>query len=360
MAKNKGVGKRRLSLTDKLLLSLSILLICGSALALGYVSLMNWSPLAEVVSGESGTTGGNHTVVIDEDIKTTGDAEDKTVNFLVTGIDYTQSDASAGTARGKLTDVIMVVQLDLGEDTVSVLQIPRDTWVGTNVSSTGKINAVYGKSGLEGLARVIYDQLSIPLDHYVNINMDGFINIVDAVGGVEINIQESFTLEGVTFRPGLQTLNGLQAEKFVRERYHRSGGDIGRLNAQRQFLAAMFQKFKNLSMSEITSLVSILMKEVTTDLNVGTVLDLVSDVLNISTDDIAFYTLPGEGATASNGQSVWSVHKEVAAELLNENFRAYTDPVTADQLRIQELRNSTDYYDNNTDTITDLLGSSEP
>lgn len=349
--------KRKMSWADKLLFTLSTVLICGAALALGYVSLMSWSPLAEVVSEETGADGGStHVATIDTAIQNTGEAQEKTVNFLVTGIDYTATDSSAGTNRGKLTDVIMVVQLNLEEGSASVLQIPRDTWVGTNVSSTGKINAVYGRSGLEGLAQVIYDQLSIPLDHYVNVNMDGFINIVDVIGGVEINVQESFTLEGVTFYPGVQTLNGLQAEKFVRERYHRSGGDIGRLNAQRQFLAALFKKFKGISIGEVTNLVPILMKEVTTDLNVGTVLDLVKDVLNLDTDAIAFYTLPGEGATAGNGQSVWTVHKEAAAEILNENFRPYSDNVPASSLRIQELRNSTDYYDDNASTITDLLG----
>lgn len=69
---------------------------------------------------------------------------------------------------------------------------------------------------MENLARVIYDRLRLPIDHYVTINMDGFVSVIDAIGGVEINVQESFTLEGVTFKPGLQTLNGLQAEKFVR------------------------------------------------------------------------------------------------------------------------------------------------
>ena len=236
MARKKSPKTHRYSLTDRILVCLSALMICGSALALAYVSLMNWSPLAEVVSNES---GGNHTASIDQEIQNTGEAQEKTLNFLVTGIDYTTTDASAGTSRGKLTDVIMVVQLDLGSNEVDVLQIPRDTWVGTNASSTGKINAVYGRSGLEGLARTIYDQLSIPLDHYVNVNMDGFINIVDAIGGVEMEITESFTLEGVTFSPGVQTLSGIEAEKFVRERHHRSGGDIGRINAQRAFHAPL-------------------------------------------------------------------------------------------------------------------------
>ena len=354
MAKKKS----KMSLKDRLLAVFSVVVICGAALALGYASLMNWSPLAEVVEDEGGTVSGGstqHVTSIDNSIKNTGEAGEKIVNFLVTGIDYTETDLAAGTGRGKLTDVIMVVQLNLEEDSVSVLQIPRDTWVGTNVSATGKINAVYGRSGLSGLAEVIYDQLSIPLDHYVNVNMDGFMNIVDAVGGVEINVQESFTLEGVTFRPGLQTLNGLQAEKFVRERYNRSGGDIGRMKAQRQFLAAMFKKFTNISAGEVTKLVPIMMKEVTTDLNVGTVLDLVGDVLKLNTDAISFYTLPGEGATASNGQSVWTVHKAAAADILNENFRPFSDPIPAETLKIQELRNSTDYYDNNSNTVSDLL-----
>ena len=98
------------------------------------------------------------------------------------------------------------------------------------------------------------------------------------------------------------------------------------------------------------------MHEVTTDLRVGTVLELLPEVLALNTDNISFYTLPGEGATASNGQSVWTIHKEVAAEMLNENFRPYSDPVPAEKLRMQELRNSTDYYDKNNSTITDLLG----
>src|SRR5699024_10159884 len=108
-------------------------------------------------------------------------------------------------SRGKLTDVIMVVQIDLETGSVSALQIPRDTWVGTNVSETGKINAVYGLSGIDGLAEVIYDRLLIPIDHYVTVDMDGFIAIVDAIGGVTITIDETFTLEGVTFTPGTHT-----------------------------------------------------------------------------------------------------------------------------------------------------------
>lgn len=333
---------------DRMLLIVSVVLIGVSAGIIGYVSLMNWAPLPEV--DESG-----HAVSIDEGIQTAEENRGKVTNFLVTGIDYNTIDPSAGTARGKLTDVIMVVQLNLETQKVNILQIPRDTYVGTDVSSTGKINAVYGKSGMEGLAQVIYDRFKLPVDHYVNVIMDGFIRIVDAVGGVEINIQESFTLEGYTFQPGLQTLNGIEAEKFVRERHSRPGSDIGRMNAQREFLSAMFKKFKSLSLDEITALVPVVMEEVTTDLNVKTVLSLVEVMMQIDENDISFFTVPGEGCTAPNGQSVWSVHLEPLAELLNENFHPFDEPVPASELNLVELQNTTDYYDNNNSTVGDIL-----
>ena len=123
--------------------------------------------------------------------------------------------------------------------------------------------------------------------------MDGFIAIVDAIGGVTITIDETFTLEGVTFTPGTHTLSGIEAEKFVRERHSRSGGDIGRINAQRQFLAALFSEMKDLSASELTSLASVVMQNVTTDLSVGTALSLVQEILTMDTDNMSFYMLPG-------------------------------------------------------------------
>ena len=351
MAKN-GNKKRRLSALDRVLLVLSVVLIGVSAGIIGYVSLMNWKPLSEV--DESGNA-----VSIDESIQTAEENRGRVTNFLVTGIDYNTIDASAGTARAKLTDVIMVVQLNLDTNKVDVLQIPRDTYVGTDVSSTGKINGVYGRSGLEGLAQVIYDRFQLPVDHYVNINMDGFITIVDAIGGVEINIQESFTLEGVTFQPGLQTLNGIEAEKFVRERHSR-GSDVGRMNAQREFLAALFQKFKHLSIGQITNLVPTVMENVTTDLDVKTVLSMVEIVLGIEMEDISFHMVPGEGCYAPNWQSVWSVHIEPLLEIINESFRPYEEPLTASDLNLVELQNTTDVYDENTSTVGDLLdGGSE-
>ncbi|HIR60230.1 MAG TPA: LCP family protein [Candidatus Faecivivens stercoravium] len=357
MAKDKHKVKPPIGRANGILLVVSILLIVGAVLVAGYTSIMNWTPLAEVeetVNSDGSTVQGS-VATIDEDIKTPESEAGRVVNFLVAGIDYNTTDATAGVSRGKLTDVIMVVQIDLETGSVSALQIPRDTWVGTNVSATGKINAVYGLSGIDGLAEVIYDRLLIPIDHYVTVDMDGFIAIVDAIGGVTITIDETFTLEGVTFTPGTHTLSGIEAEKFVRERHSRSGGDIGRINAQRQFLAALFSEMKDLSASELTSLASVVMQNVTTDLSVGTALSLVQEILTMDTDNMSFYMLPGQTATAYNGQSIWSAHKDELAAILNEHFRPYSDKVPAENLPIEEVANTVDYYDDNSATVTDIL-----
>ncbi len=336
--------KKKLSFADRIMMIISVILIIASICSIGYLGIMNWKPLTELDEYGNAAT-------IDSDIQNSANIKKKATNFLITGIDYAE-----GTGRGKLTDVIMVVSFNMENGAINVLQIPRDTYIGTEYP-TGKINAVYGnknKGGVENLARVIYDRFRLPIDHYVTINMDGFVNLVDAIGGVEVDVKESFTLEGVTFKPGVQVLNGLKAEKFVRERYSR-GGDIGRINGQREFMAALIKKLKSLSVKEITSLAPTLMKNVTTDMNVKTILTFAEKARKLDMANIKFHMAAGESAYI-NGYSVWTVHKEVLAKTLNENFRPFSDPVPASKLNIREVRNTISHYDDNTTTIDDILG----
>jgi len=350
--------KRRLGTADRILLALSLVLIFGAAAMIGYASLMNWTPLAETGPrpGPDGTiTSGP--VSLDPDMNTSADIKEKIVHFLVVGTDYTETDLKAGTGRANLSDVIMVVSLNKEDGSVNVLNIPRDTFIGTEYP-TGKINAVYNnkeKGGIENLARVIYDRFRIPIDHYVTINMDGFISLVDAIGGVEIVVEQGFTLEGVTINPGKQTLTGLQAEKFVRERHSRSGGDIGRIQAQRSFLAALFKKCKNLSVSELTALAPIAFQEISTDLTVKQMLEIGLKVLKLDSDKISFHLVPGEACYA-NGFSVWSVHKDELAAILNDYFRPFSDPIPAEDLNVIEVQHTIDHFDDMSTNAGELLG----
>ncbi len=359
MAKGNN-QKNPMGVKNGLLLTLSIILIVCSVLLAGYTSLMNWTPLTETSEtlNEQGEVVSTSTAVIDEDIKTPEVVKGQAVNFLVVGIDYNTIDATAGVSRGKLTDVVMVVQIDLKEGSVRALQFPRDTYVGYNRSVTGKINAIYSSYGIQGLAEVIYDQFALTIDHYVTVDMNGFIKIVDAIGGVTIDIDEYFTLEGVTFSPGTHTLTGIEAEKFVRERHSRSGGDIGRINAQRKFLAALFQEMKDLSARELTSLASVVMQNVTTDLSVGTALSLVQEILGMDTDNLSFYTVPGTTGMAGD-QSIWRVFKDDIADIMNEYFRPYTDPVPMEELMVDGIINGNSQYETGSATVTELIGGDD-
>ena len=68
--------------------------------------------------------------------------------------------------------------------------------------------------GIEGLAQFIYDKLNIPIDHYATITMKGFRQVIDQIGGVEVDVPNPINLDGVELDPGKQVLNGDQAEKF--------------------------------------------------------------------------------------------------------------------------------------------------
>ena len=218
-------------------------------------------------------------------------------------------------AGQKLTDVIMVVSFNMETNEINILQIPRILISVQNIlpERSTRFTAIRIRAASKMWPGLSMTGSGLPIDHYVTINMDGFVNVVDAIGGVEVNVQESFTLEGVTIKPGLQTLDGIKAEKFVRERHSR-GGDIGRINGQREFMAAIVKKLKGLSLGELTSLaLPLWMKNVTTDMNVKTLLAFAEKAMKLDMDNMKFHMVAGEGATI-NGYSVWTVHKGAGSD----------------------------------------------
>lgn len=92
-------------------------------------------------------------------------------------------------------------------------------------------------------------------------------------------------------------------------------------------------------------------------MTVNDVLTLAPQVLKLDTSQISFHMVPGEG-TYAGSYSVWSVHKQVLADLLNEYFRPFSDPVPAEELNITEIANTTDYYDDNDTTVDEIIGGS--
>ncbi|MCX4859751.1 LCP family protein [Streptomyces canus] len=181
-------------------------------------------------------------------------------NYLIVGSDSRAGLSSeqkkqlhTGSAEGKRTDSMMILHTGSNGDTL--ISLPRDsdveipTFVGSESGKTYKgtgrhvkLNAAYAEDGPELLVRTVEYNTGLKIDHYVEIGFAGFANIVDAVGGVEIDIPKGGmkdTKSGADFTAGKQTLNGDQALAFVRTRYALAGSDLDRTKNQQKFLNAL-------------------------------------------------------------------------------------------------------------------------
>ncbi len=324
--KSKNV-KKKSSTKEKILMSIFVIIITASVVCVAGVFIMNTKFFKN-------TDSGNKSDNLNENIATPEDIKEKNVNFLIAGIDYL-----AGSGRGKLTDVVMVVSFDIEGKKINVLQIPRDTYIG-NDYPTGKINAIYGQKnngGIEGLANRINKTLNISIDHYVTLNMDGFKNIIDKIGGVQVDVPKQITLEGITIKKGSQVLDGITAEKFVRERHSYANADLGRLEAQKLFMKALIEKVFSMGKAKIATLAPSLIGDITTDLTLGKMLGYYGKVLTVNRDEINFHLIPIVGGGWNGKVSVLSIMKYPTADMLNEYFRPYTEKIGAEDLGVIEL-----------------------
>ncbi|OKJ99904.1 transcriptional regulator [Streptomyces sp. CB03234] len=157
-----------------------------------------------------------------------------------------------GSAEGKRTDSMMILAACGSGNTM--VSLPRDSDVeipsfvgsesGKSFPAHGrrvKLNAAYAEDGPELLVRTVEHNTGLRIDHYAEIGFAGFANIVDALGGVEMNIEKGFKdkKSGADFQAGKQTLNGEQALAFVRTRYAFAESDLARTKNQQKFLSAL-------------------------------------------------------------------------------------------------------------------------
>ncbi|QNE84884.1 LytR family transcriptional regulator [Streptomyces rutgersensis] len=185
--------------------------------------------------------------------------EGEGTNYLIVGSDsrdgMTDDDKKrlhTGSAEGKRTDSMMI--LHVGSNGNTMVSLPRDSEVeipSFKGSESGKLfpaqgrrvklNAAYAEDGPELLVRTVEYNTGLRIDHYAEIGFGGFANIVDALGGVEMDIPKAFKdkKSGADFQAGEQTLDGQQALAFVRTRYAFAGSDLDRTKNQQKFLATL-------------------------------------------------------------------------------------------------------------------------
>lgn len=266
--------------------------------------------------------------------------KDEMFNFLLIGKD----------AAADNTDVMMLISYNVKEKDIAVMQIPRDTYVCLNYRSY-KINALYGIYRTEGENKKVNDpdlyalqQLSEFLEkniciniHYnAMINLEGFRNVVDILGGVEVDIPtdmyyyddtQNLTID---LKKGKQLLNGEKAEQFVRFRSGWLQADIGRIDAQKIFMSALLKEVKDhFNISTIIQIADQVFKHVKTDLSLDQMVYLAKNMLSVDLNDMTFMTMPGYSPTPPPYAAWYYVmNRRGVLNIVNEYYNIYDSNVT--------------------------------
>lgn len=229
-----------------------------------------------------------------------------------------------------LTDFIAVVGYNPATGDISILSIPRDTkYTGKNGRDTAfsKINAIYQGKHIDKLQAEIEKMLDIKIDYYVVFDHKALWEVVDAIGGVTVNVERDMKYSDpaqklyINLKKGVQKLNGKQAEQYVRYRKGYSNGDIGRISAQQNFIKSFIAEcVKPANIGKLPNAAKIGFQYIKTNVTMDTVLSYIEDVAKIDMAKIRMETLPGYPQTMS-GVSFYIMNEKEIKELSKEMFK---------------------------------------
>jgi len=239
----------------------------------------------------------------------------------------------AGTdADGIRTDTIIVATFDTNNKTVAMLNVPRDTLSVSRSGGTHKINSAYN-NGVERTKVELKNLLGFEIDRYVILDFDAFEEIIDAVGGVEIDVPVNMYYNDpdqdlhINIKKGLQTLDGKNALHYMRYRGY-ANADIARIDAQQDFYKAIAKKMATPStLLKLPALAGVVFDNVTTDLSIGEIIWLGTNYITMDTDTIVTETLPHR-ATYINGLSYVIPSGSGILKVVNQYFNPYTEDIT--------------------------------
>ena len=232
-----------------------------------------------------------------------------------------------------LTDVIMLIGVNKDSGVITLLQIPRDTYAEYTDGSYRKLNGAYNSlGGAKEVAEFLSDSWGIEIDRYMCIGLDTFGDVVDALGGVDIDLPSDMKYSDpeqglyIDLKAGKQTLDGKTAQHFVRFRSDYANGDLGRIDAQKLFMSSFFQTLCD-KFSPVTAAKLVTVAEgVETNIGVSDMLELCSAALDMGGDGILFATLPGKEVTATvSGASYYSISAPAVYELTDLYFGRKND-----------------------------------
>ncbi|SCM98635.1 Uncharacterized protein BWINRASL_05015 [Bacillus mycoides] len=222
----------------------------------------------------------------------------KPFTILIMGIEDYATDGQNGR-----TDSLMLATVNPNSKKISLMSIPRDSRVKiVGKNKEDKINAAHAYGGEKMAIDTVEGFLKVPVDHYIKIDFKGFKGIVDAVGGITVDVPFDFEERSdidyyklIPFKQGKQDLNGEEALAYVRMRKQDPNGDYGRAARQRQVLAAVAQKLNSAStVFKIKDLTAVVGKYIKTDIPISDGLALYNKISGFDPSTIQTLKLEGE------------------------------------------------------------------
>ena len=245
--------------------------------------------------------------------------------ILVSGVD----DDNGG------SDTNILVAVDAANDSIYGVSIPRDTKAIIN-GDAHKINYAYNAGGTALMAATISEQLGIPVDYTVQVDLQGFVALVDAIGGVTFDVPIDMDYEDpyqdlyIHIPKGVQTLDGDTAMKVVRFRSGYASQDIGRMQTQQAFLkAAAKQTLTPANLGKVDDFVKIFQSYVETDLTLGNLAWLGKEAISMGSDAISFSTLPCEWKSP-----YIYLNQDETLSLINQYLNPYVEDRVPEDLNI--------------------------
>lgn len=266
--------------------------------------------------------------------------------FLVVGLDQVSNS----------TDTIMVGRIDTETHKIDVVSIPRDTMV--NVSwGTKRVNTYYssdlvsGGNGIDGLMKGIRDLVGFDIDCYAVVDLEAFVELVDAIGGVDYDVPiDMYYYDpsqglNISIPAGMQHLDGETAVKVVRFRSGYPTADIGRIGTQQDFLMSVASQMLTLgNIPNLPTFIDIFEKYVTTNLSAANISFFARQFLMCKSEDISFHTAPGNGGDSVKGNSYYALYVDEWLEMVNECLNPYDQPVTTANVNILTHSYSSGFY----------------
>lgn len=259
-------------------------------------------------------------VAADEDM-TSDETLNKRLNVLILGIDDGDNEFKDAPKR---TDVMLLASFDPVKNDVAILSLPRDTRVKIpGNQGLDKINHAYAYGGVPLAKKTVANLLMVPIHYYVLLNWQGFIDVIDIIGGLDYYVENDMDYEdpyadlSIHIEHGFQHMDGKKAGEYIRFRNDEMG-DIGRVQRQQRFLKALASEMFSIgNVVKVPTLINSVEKHLQTDMDFLTMVKAANSFKVFGGEKVRAQMLYGDFQTI-DGVSYWVTSQDKTEQTLKE------------------------------------------